>query len=94
MDVFKGQMTMDVFKGTNDNGRVQGTNDTSSTEYAQSQQHITYESPCKYDEFVSTTRPHSERLRQVIHEENVYGMVCLNKSARLWKVVRYLRKLT
>ena len=33
--------------------------------------------PCKCDQLASTTRPHSERLCQVINEENVYGMVCL-----------------
>ena len=41
---------------------------------AQSQQHISYERPCKYDQLVSTTRPHCERLCQVVHEENVSGM--------------------
>ena len=27
-------------------------------------------------QLVSTTGPHSEHLCQVVHEENVYGMVC------------------
>ena len=36
-------------------------------------------------QLVSTTGPHSEHLCQVVHEENVYGMVCFKNLRGSWK---------